>query len=63
MYISLLGRQNYILLLGRQNYICYYISDGLDYWEVVCSGGDGFACEEEPAGCKKLCECSNVKGL
>lgn len=36
---------------------------GLDHWEVVCSGGDGFAVEESPAGCKQLAECAHsVKG-
>ena len=40
------------------------ILGGLDHWEVVCSGGDGFTVEESPGGCKKLSECCpSVKGL
>ena len=36
--------------------------DGLDGWEVVTSGGDGFCCEEEAAGCSSIKECTGVKG-
>ena len=39
-----------------------FISAGLDHWEVVCNGGDGFVTEETPAGCKQICECTSVKG-
>lgn len=36
---------------------------GLDHWEVLCSGGDGFTVEESPCGCKQLSECCpSVKG-
>ena len=39
-----------------------FISAGLDHWEVVCNGGDGFVTEETPAGCKQICECTSAKG-
>ncbi|KAH3852394.1 uncharacterized protein LOC127875003 [Dreissena polymorpha] len=35
--------------------------DGLHHWEVIQSGGDGFKCEDEPSGCKKLSECCKIK--
>ena len=42
--------------------VVLFISAGLDHWEVVCNGGDGFVAEETPAGCKQICECTSVKG-